>query len=283
VAKTIKIAVSHPSPLAQYDDALGGDALLVNPMPACYAIPTTAGTGSEVGRCSVIIMRDSGLKTLFFHPTLLPPIAVLDPLLTVGLPPHITAATGIDAYTHCLEAYFVSAFHPMADAIAVEGMKLILENLRVAVLTGTDLPAREKMQVAAAMGATAFQKGLGMIHSLAHPLSTQFNTHHGLANALLLPASLRFLEAAELTDEQKNKFNTANDLFKGSSFHSEKLSESCTAFFESLGIEFGLSNHGIADKDLTGLAKEAIGDPCHATNMVVISEADLLATYTDAL
>ncbi|MEO7777525.1 MAG: iron-containing alcohol dehydrogenase, partial [Fibrobacteria bacterium] len=185
-AKVIRFMATHPGPLAKYDDAKGGDKLIINAMPPLYAIPTTSGTGSEVGRSGVIILRATGKKTIFFHPRLMPDMAVLEPSLTAGLPPHITAATGIDAFTHCLEAYLVDAFHPMADGIALEGLRLILRHLPVAYSDGGNLASRGAMQMAAAMGATAFQKGLGMIHSLAHPLSARYNTHHGLANALLL-------------------------------------------------------------------------------------------------
>ncbi|MBW1898016.1 MAG: iron-containing alcohol dehydrogenase, partial [Deltaproteobacteria bacterium] len=184
-AKAIKIMAAHPEPLAQYDDAKGGDQKITQPMPPLYAIPTTAGTGSEVGRSAVIILKATGKKTIFFHPDLIPDIAILEPELTAGLPKEITAATGIDAFVHCLETYFAPGLHPMADGIAKEGMELILEWLPKAISDGRDLEARERMLIAAAMGAVAFQKGLGMIHSLAHPLSSRFDIHHGLANALL--------------------------------------------------------------------------------------------------
>ena len=174
-------------------------------MPPLYAIPTTSGTGSEVGRSGVIILRATGKKTIFFHPKLMPDVAVLEPSLTAGLPPHITVATGIDAFTHCLEAYFVDAFHPLADGIAQEGIRLVLKHLPIAYADGSNLESRGAMQMAAAMGATAFQKGLGMIHSLAHPLSARYNTHHGLANALLLPDAIAFLESRPLGAAAKAK------------------------------------------------------------------------------
>ena len=282
-AKTIKIMAAHPAPLSQYDDAGGGDRLIVNPMPPLYAIPTTAGTGSEVGRSAVIVMRESGHKTIFFHPSLMPDIAVLEPEFTAGLPPHITAASGIDAFTHCLEAYFAPGFHPMADGIALEGMALALDWLPTAVRDGKDLTARERMLLAASMGATAFQKGLGMIHSLAHPLSTQCGMHHGLANALMLPFGVRFLENADLDDEQKARIARVLSMFTERGLVRGSLSDSCRHFVVDLGIEFGLSAYGVAERDLESLADEAMGDPCHPFNMIPVNRDDLLAAYKAAL
>ena len=283
VAKVIKIMVCHEGPLAQYDDAKGGDKLITNEMPPLYAIPTTAGTGSEVGRCGVIILRENHRKTIFFSPQLMPFIAVLAPELTVGLPRQLSAATGLDAFTHCLEAWFAPGFHPMADGIAIEGIKLILKNLPIAVNDGQDLQARNHMLVAAMMGATAFQKGLGMIHSLAHPLSAKKGLHHGLANALLLPGCLEFMSTCNLAQDQKDKFERINDLMKESGIIFDSLAEACRAFFESLGIEFGLQNQGIKDEDLENLADEAWDDPCHATNMIPITREQLLKVYQDNL
>ena len=215
VAKTIRFMVVHDPPLAQYDDAFGGEEKIVNPLPPLYAIPTTAGTGSEVGRSSVITIKKTGRKTIFFHPDLIPDIAVLDPKLTIGLPPHITAATGMDAFTHCMEAYLVDSFHPMADAIALEGMKMIIENLPKVIDKPNDLDARGQMLLSATMGATAFQKGLGMIHSMAHPLSAKYNIHHGLANALLIKFVLEFTIDKTMTTENQgllSKLETIGDI-----------------------------------------------------------------------
>ena len=156
------------------------------------AVPTTAGTGSEVGRAGVILDEAQGVKKIIFHPKMLPAIVILDPELTVGLPPHVTAATGMDALSHCLEAYCAPGFHPMADGIAAEGMKLIREWLPRAFRDGGDIEARGHMLVAASMGATAFQKGLGGMHALSHPIGALCNTHHGLTNAVLMPYILAF-------------------------------------------------------------------------------------------
>ncbi len=283
VAKVIKFMATHDGPLAQYEDRLRGDSLITNPMPPVYAIPTTAGTGSEVGRSSVVTMRATCKKTIFFSPTLMPDIAVLAPELTTGLPPHTTAATGLDAFTHALESWLAPGFHPMADGIAIESLKLCLDYLPVCVEEGTDLEARGKMLMAATMGATAFQKGLGMIHSLAHPLSAHFGLHHGLTNAILLPASIEFMESKSLNNDQRTRLAVVQNLFEERGIAGEVLSSSCRSWFEKLGIRFGLSNHGIAEEKLEFLAEEAFDDPCHATNMIPVSRADLLATLRAAL
>ncbi len=283
VAKVIKIMVANPPPLAQYDDCLGGDSRITKPMPPLYAVSTTSGTGSEAGRSGVIIMRETGKKTIFFHPDLMPAIAVLEPGLTSGLPSLLTAATGIDAFIHCLEAYFSNMFHPMADGIALQGMELIVRWLPVACSSGSDLEAREKMQIAATMGAVAFQKGLGMIHSMAHPLSSRHGLHHGLANALVAPKSVLFLEQAALSYEQIAKIQKVRGIFELNGFARGSLSESCRDFFEETGIEMGLSRHGVKKGDLEALADDAHTDPCHSGNMVTVSRADLLKVLEASL
>jgi len=156
------------------------------------AIPTTAGTGSETGRASAIINKETGVKKIIFHPKILPSIVILDPVLTVDLSPRLTAATGMDALAHNLEAFCAPGFHPMADGISLEGMKLIKKSLLTAVKNGKDLKARGDLLAAASMGSTAFQKGLGAIHSLSHPVNSQFNIHHGLSNAIFMPYVLTF-------------------------------------------------------------------------------------------
>ncbi|MFC1602542.1 iron-containing alcohol dehydrogenase [Pseudomonadota bacterium] len=280
-AKVIAVAATHTRPLAQYDDAKGGDELINGSLlPSIYAIPTTAGTGSEVGRSGVIITRESNNKTVIFHPQLMPKIAALEPKLTEGLPPAITAATGIDAFVHCLEAYLAPGFHPMADGIALEGVALILEHLPRAVANGHDLEARGAMQIAASMGATAFQKGLGMIHSLAHPLSSECGMHHGLANALLLPFGIDFLERSDLNAEQKKRINKVQQLFSDSAESS--LADLCRHFVTQLNIQLGLKQQSVNQRQLMLLSKKAYLDPCHQTNMIPVTEADLLQVYTQA-
>ncbi len=163
-----------------------------NKISPIIAIPTTAGTGSETGRASAIVNQDTGVKKIIFHPKIMPTIAILDPILTVDLPPRITAATGMDALAHNLEAFCAPSFHPMADGIALEGMRLIKNSLMIAVKDGKNLKARSDMLAAASMGSTAFQKGLGAIHSLSHPVNAQNNIHHGLSNAIFMPYVLTF-------------------------------------------------------------------------------------------
>ena len=287
VAKTIRFMAVHGPPLSQYDDAIGGDVKIVNPMPPLFAIPTTAGTGSEVGRSSVITIKQTGRKTIFFHPGLMPDIAVLDPVLTTGLPPHITAATGMDAFSHCLEAYLVSSFHPMADAIAIEGMKMIIENLPKVMKNPNDLDARGKMLLSATMGATAFQKGLGMIHSMAHPLSAKFNIHHGLANALLIKFCLEFTIDKAMKTENKTLQEKLNDI--GNIISCDTLSDIgnipdiAGTFVNSIGIVLGLEKHGIQADHIEKLGQLAFEDSCHATHPFAVSQDDFHAVYTRAL
>ena len=163
-----------------------------NKIAPIIAVPTTAGTGSETGRASAIINKQTGIKKIIFHPKFLPSIVILDPVLTIDLPPRLTAATGMDALAHNLEAFCAPGFHPMADGIAIEGLKLIKKSLLIAVNNGKNIDARSDLLAAASMGSTAFQKGLGAIHSLSHPVNAQFNVHHGLSNAIFMPYVLTY-------------------------------------------------------------------------------------------
>jgi alcohol dehydrogenase class IV len=191
-AKAIALMARQTRPLWDFED-VGDNFKRVDPagMVPVVAIPTTAGTGSEVGRASVITNEAAHEKKIIFHPNMMPGIVIADPELTVGLPAHITAATGIDAFVHCFEAYCAPGFHPMAEGIALEGMRLVKEYLPRAVADGTDIEARSRMLAAASMGAVAFQKGLGGVHALAHPIGAVYDTHHGLTNAVLLPYVMR--------------------------------------------------------------------------------------------
>jgi len=193
VGKTVAFQAGQSRPLWEFEDRedwwTRADAGRIAPI---VAVPTTAGTGSEVGRAGVILDEDEGVKKIIFHPKMLPGIVILDPELTVGLPPHVTAATGMDALSHCLEAWCAPGFHPMADGIAAEGTKLIADWLVRAVEDGSNLEARGNMLAAATMGATAFQKGLGGMHALAHPIGAIAASHHGLTNAVLMPYMLAF-------------------------------------------------------------------------------------------
>lgn len=271
VAKGIQVLATHDGPLSKYDDTKGGDKFIVNKLPSLVAIPTTAGTGSEVGRSGVIIVNDTKDKTIIFHPTMMPILAVLEPTLTTGLPKSITAATGIDAFIHSLEAFFAPGFHPMADGIGVEGMKLVIGNLETACSNGSDINARSKMLLAASMGATAFQKGLGMIHSIAHPLSSVAGLHHGLANALVAPYCIEFLENSDLNEDQRSRMHTVHTFFKETSFYEKTLSATIRKYFESLGVNFGLKNHGVKEDQIGLISEKAFLDVCHQTNMIPVT------------
>ena len=193
VGKVIAFMSGQARPLWDYEDKedwwTRADPAGIAPV---VAVPTTAGTGSEVGRAGVILDEAEGVKKIIFHPRMLPAIVIIDPELTIGLPPQVTAATGMDALSHCLEAYCAPGFHPMADGIAAEGTRLIREFLLRAYRDGADIEARGNMMIAAAMGATAFQKGLGGMHALSHPIGAVAGTHHGLTNAVLMPYVLAF-------------------------------------------------------------------------------------------
>ena len=219
VGKAIAFMSGQTLPIWDFED-VGDNWTRANhdAIAPIIAVPTTAGTGSETGRASVILNEDTGVKNIIFHPKFLPSIVILDPVLTVGLPSKITAATGMDALAHNLEAYCAPGFHPMADGIALEGMRLINHWLLEAVNNGNNLEARMNMLTAASMGSTAFQKGLGAIHSLSHPVNALNNIHHGLSNAIFMPYVLTFnkdvieqkiikiCEYLELNDKSFNGF-----------------------------------------------------------------------------
>ena len=193
VGKAIAFMSAQSRPIWDFED-IGDNWKRANEknIAPIIAVPTTAGTGSETGRASAIINKKTGVKKIIFHPKFLPSVVILDPVLTVNLSPRLTAATGMDALAHNLEAFCALGFHPMADGIAIEGMKLIKKSLIKAVNDGKDLEARADLLAAASMGSTSFQKGLGAIHSLSHPINAQFNVHHGLSNAIFMPYVLTF-------------------------------------------------------------------------------------------
>ena len=243
------------------------------------AVPTTAGTGSETGRASVILNEDTGVKNIIFHPKFLPSIVILDPLLTLGLPAKITAATGMDALAHNLEAYCAPGFHPMADGIALEGMRLINKWLLEAVNNGSNVEARMNMLTAASMGSTAFQKGLGAIHSLSHPVNALNNVHHGLSNAIFMPYVLTFNKDVieekiikicnylELQDRTFNGFiNWVLDLRKKLNMP-HKLSEVIKE----------------EDFDLARLSKMALADPSTGGNPKPLTENDMKVMYQHSM
>ena len=243
------------------------------------AVPTTAGTGSETGRASVILNEDTGVKNIIFHPKFLPSIVILDPILTVGLPPKITAATGMDALAHNLEAYCAPGFHPMADGIALEGMRLINKWLLEAVNNGTNIEARMNMLTAASMGSTAFQKGLGAIHSLSHPVNALNNVHHGLSNAIFMPYVLTFNR-----DVIENKIIKICDYleFKDKSFNG--FIDWILDLRKKLNMPHKLSEV-IKEKDfkLDRLSKMALDDPSTGGNPKKLSEADMKIMYQHSM
>ena len=193
VGKVVAFMAGQTRPMWDFEDVgdwwTRADPAGIAPI---VAVPTTAGTGSEVGRAGVVTDEATHTKKIIFHPLMMPKVTICDPELTVGMPPAITAGTGMDAFAHCLEAYCAPSYHPLADGIAVEGMRLVKENLARAVADGSDLEARAHMMAAAAMGATAFQKGLGAIHALSHPVGALYDTHHGMTNAVFMPYVLAF-------------------------------------------------------------------------------------------
>lgn len=257
----------------ELDDARGGDRLVPSYVPPSIAIPTTAGTGSEVGRSGVLTVRSTGRKTVIFSPRLMPRAAILDPELTRGLPKHVTAATGFDALTHCIEAYLARGDHPMADAIALSGIDLVAKNLERAVEDGSDLTARGAMMKAAMMGAVAFQKGLGACHSLAHPLGSEHDVHHGLANALCLPAVLRFNQAV-----CPDRIADIGVLLGG-----KDTPELVERLRGRLGLPRGLRAVDVFEEHLPRLADLAFEDACHGGNPRPCTRDDLLAMYEASL
>jgi len=248
------------------------------------AIPTTAGTGSEVGRSSVITLNATKRKAVLFHPEMLAKLVILDPELTVGLPPKLTAATGADALTHCIESYTCPSFHPMCDGIALEGIRLIVDALPRAYRNGKDLDARGRMLVAAAMGAVAFQKDLGVVHSLAHPLSTICGMHHGLANALCLVAGMKFCAARKPGLYRRVGITCDLDVVKCAESEADQRTVAFIAeFLAGLGLNTKLRDHGVKLEQLDALVAQAVEDPCHKTNAVPVGRDDFRALYLEVL
>jgi alcohol dehydrogenase class IV len=268
VAKIIRLRLALP------DWRLGQPLASVAQVPKLapfIAIPTTAGTGSEVGRSSVISIGDR--KHVIFHSSLLANLVILDPQLTVDLPPKLTAATGADALTHCIESFTSPTFHPVCDGIALEGIHLIAGALPRAVKSPNDLDARGKMLIAATMGGIAFQKDLGAAHSLAHPLSAICHLHHGLANALVLPAVMKF--NAKHKPRLYDRVATAMGITDAITAVEKLLKE--------IGISVGLRNHGVNESQLNALADQAVEDGCHQTNPVPVTRQDLYNLYREAM
>ncbi|MDI1444752.1 iron-containing alcohol dehydrogenase [Polyangium sp. 6x1] len=273
VGKLVRLGIHHHRPLAEYDDAIGGDRHITANVPPMLALPTTAGTGSEVGRSGVVTLDANHRKTVIFSPHLLANAAILDPELTRSMPAFLTAATGIDALTHCLEAYVAKGDHPMADGIALEGIRHVGRYLERAVKAGDDLEARGGMMKAAMMGAVAFQKGLGACHSLAHPLSSEHGTHHGLANALCLPAVCAF--NAEVAGARLAEVS----VLLGGEASPAGCVEAVRRLRERTGLPATLSEAGVPRANLDRLADLAFQDACHQSNPRACTRDDLRALY----
>jgi alcohol dehydrogenase class IV len=277
VAKLIVVRSQVKNSWAELDDNKGGDKFIPRDLPPVLTIPTTAGTGSEIGRAAVLTVKSTGSKTVVFHPSMLPRVAILDPELTVSLPKGATAATGFDALTHCLEAYLAKGDHPIADSVALGGLELVAQHLQRAVQNGGDLEARGAMLKAAMMGAASFQKGLGACHSLSHPLSAELGLHHGLANALCLPAVIDFNEA--VVPERVKRIGA---LF-GASTEPGACARRIRELREQLGISGGLTKAGVSKEMIPRLAQLAMADGCHGGNPRPCREEDFRAMYAASL
>ena len=248
-----------------------------NGIAPIIAVPTTAGTGSEVGRASVITNSETHVKKIIFHPKVLPSVVISDPELTVGMPPVITAGTGMDAFAHNLEAFSSPHFHPMSQGIALEGMRLVREYLPRAYADGTDIEARAQMLAAASMGAVAFQKGLGVIHALSHPIGAVYGTHHGTTNAVVMPACLTFNRPAiEGKIEQAAHYLGIKGGFDG-------FRDAVVALNDSLGIPKRLSEMGVASNRIDELTEMALQDPSVGGNPVEMTRENTRALFQEVI
>jgi hypothetical protein len=277
VAKAIALMATHPGDLFDYEDEKPGARPVDGPIPYWVALPTTAGTGSEVGRSSVVADDTTHVKKIIFSPKLLARAVFADPELTVGLPPPTTAATGMDALTHCVEAFLAKDYHPICDGIALEGLRLAGEHLVRAYEAPTDLDARGGMLMASMMGAIAFQKGLGLTHSCAHALGTVCDVHHGLANALMIDHALPF--NAGVSRARFARMATTLGLPEASA----------EAFFRWLGelkqklrIPARLHDVGVREDHMAALVDVALADACHPNNPRPVTANDFSAIFAEA-
>ena len=270
LGKATALLASHPAPLQQYSVVEGGVGRITDKVVPLVAIPTTAGTGSEVGRASVIVMK-SGRKLGLLSPYLLPKVAICDPELTLGLPPMLTAATGMDAIAHCIETFLAPAVNPPAEAIALDGLRRGMANIERATSNGNDREARWNMMMAATEGAMAFQKGLGAVHALSHPLGAVpgISLHHGTLNAVLLPAVMRFNRLVVGA-----KYETLAEVM-GLSAGADPA-EAIAQLTARLGLPVSLSAMGLSRDALPEIAQAALKDHCHATNPRSASAEDYL-------
>ena len=277
VARAIVLRVNHREDLFKYDDLIGGDVYVTNEVPHFITIPTTAGTGSEVGRSAIIADDITHQKKILFAPKLLAKIVFADPMLTMELPPAVTAATGMDALTHNMEAYIAKMPHPMCEGIALEGIALIAKSIEKAV-NKPDLESRSNMLIASLMGAVAFQKGLGVVHSLAHPLSSLLDTHHGLANAINLPYGMEF--NIEGNEDKFKRIAKTLDL-------KEENGQAVVNFLFELNTRVSmphkLSAIGVKDEHIETLADLAFADFAHPNNPKPVSRENFKSLYLKAL
>ncbi len=278
-AKVIAFMAGQTRPMWDFED-IGDNWTRADPdgIVPIVAVPTTSGTGSEVGRAGVITNEETHVKKVIFHPKMMPGVVISDPALTVGLPPHITAGTGLDAYIHCFEAFCAPGYHPMAEGIAVEGMRLVKDWLPIAVEDGTNLVARANMLAAASMGATAFQKGLGAIHSLAHPVGAIYNVHHGLANAVFWPYVMDFNRDAIA----KRMRRLARYLGLKKSDYDGVL-EWTLDFRKQMNIPHTARELGVEESRLDELAEMAANDPTAGGNPIEVGAADMKKMYQAAM
>lgn len=277
VARAIVLRVNHREDLFKYDDLIGGDVYVTNDVPHFVTLPTTAGTGSEVGRSAIISDDETHQKKILFSPKLLAKIVFADPQLTMELPSFITAATGMDALTHNMEAYLAKTPHPLCEGIALEGILLIHDALENAV-KNPDLESRSKMLIGSLMGAVAFQKGLGVVHSLAHPLSSLLDTHHGLANAVNIPYGMEFnIQGFE------HKFKRIASTLE----LKEKTGEAVVKYLfdlnSKINIPHKLRDIGVKEEHIETLSDLAFADFAHPNNPKPVSRQDFKNLYQKAL
>jgi alcohol dehydrogenase class IV len=278
LGKMIAFMVGQRRPIWDFEDVddwwTRADTNKIAPI---IAIPTTAGTGSEVGRASVITNSKTHTKKIIFHPKVLPSAVICDPELTVSMPKFITAGTGLDAFAHCVEAFSSPNYHPMCQGIALEGMRLIKNYLPRAYLDGNDLEARSNLMCAASMGATAFQKGLGAIHALSHPIGAVYNTHHGTTNAIFMPEVLKFNSSKIKTRfEHVAKYLSINGGFEGFCEFVQNLND-------SLKIPRKLSQLGVINPNIDNLTKMALADPSSAGNPVKLTSENVSLLFRASL
>ena len=275
VGKAIAFMVGQKRPIWDFEDIgdwwTRADADAIAPI---VAVPTTSGTGSEVGRASVVTHPDSHEKKIIFHPKMLPEVVISDPELTTGLPPHITAATGLDAYIHCFEAYCAPGYHPMAEGIALEGMRLCKDALPRAYKDGNDIEARADMLSAASMGATAFQKGLGGVHAISHAVGATYDTHHGLTNAIVLPYMMKTNEA--VISDRMDLLARVLDL-PGKGYTA--VMDWTLQFRQELGIQHTLGEIGVGDDRADYIGDLAERDPSAGGNPQKLTAAEYADTF----